>query len=594
MVLDIVNLIENNPVSKLGNAYQSKLLTKIQESFTDDQQHLFIASFYCYLNSNPKEFVIDLDNIWEWLGFSKKGNAKKTLAQHFSKDIDYKIIVLQVENNDHCGRINEKITMTVKTFKKLCMKASTKKADEIHDYFIRLEEILQETIAEESTELQKQLEASDTLLKSTEAALQSQHEKFKKLVRKKHYDTEPGQMVYVYKNDVTDANSIIRVGKTDNIKIRETHYNAANINGEIVYAKRCYNNDIMEKVCHHILDKYRVHREQEWFQIPDHIGVQVVNIAHLLMDELIPYVELLDTHDIFQKLSVVLNALREPEIQREPNPFENIYEKINTEIEEKKKRPIETQDFTVNKTLDFDSFIRDRCDIGDDLVCLKVDIYGAHKLWSRNQERNTKHSLFEHFTKNFRSGKKFYEEHNATLAVFYGLRPKEFVFSPADPENVLEIEQFVMERCKVGYTYRTSHKTLYEEFENWKQVGLGDYELDRDTKTKIRDYFNTKFFPTMVYLNSSATSSELSNNAHGVWGVTMKNDSTNVGIKLAHSLKKKLVQIDADTNTIVNTWDSLTSASKSLGLSPSSLSTDIRFKRLRDNCVLQYVEWQHQ
>jgi hypothetical protein len=38
------------------------------------------------------------------------------------------------------------------------LKAGTKKADEIHDYFIKLEEILQQTIGEECIELKNQLQ----------------------------------------------------------------------------------------------------------------------------------------------------------------------------------------------------------------------------------------------------------------------------------------------------------------------------------------------------------------------------------------------------------------------------------------------------
>ena len=38
------------------------------------------------------------------------------------------------------------------------MKAETKKADEIHEYYIKLEELLQETLNEESDELRNQLE----------------------------------------------------------------------------------------------------------------------------------------------------------------------------------------------------------------------------------------------------------------------------------------------------------------------------------------------------------------------------------------------------------------------------------------------------
>jgi hypothetical protein len=75
--LNIVNLIENNPVIKLSNTYNNKLLEKIKINFTESQQQLFVSSFYCYLNYNPNnDFVIDLDNIWKWLGFSQKIHSK--------------------------------------------------------------------------------------------------------------------------------------------------------------------------------------------------------------------------------------------------------------------------------------------------------------------------------------------------------------------------------------------------------------------------------------------------------------------------------------------------------------------------------------
>jgi hypothetical protein len=74
--LNIVKLIEDNPVTKLSNTYQGKLLNKIKETFTDNEQQLFVASFYCYLNCNQKtDFIIDLDKVWEWMGFNKKHNA---------------------------------------------------------------------------------------------------------------------------------------------------------------------------------------------------------------------------------------------------------------------------------------------------------------------------------------------------------------------------------------------------------------------------------------------------------------------------------------------------------------------------------------
>ena len=48
--LNIVELIESNPISRLTNNYHNKLILKIKDNFTDIEQQMFVASFYGYLN----------------------------------------------------------------------------------------------------------------------------------------------------------------------------------------------------------------------------------------------------------------------------------------------------------------------------------------------------------------------------------------------------------------------------------------------------------------------------------------------------------------------------------------------------------------
>jgi phage anti-repressor protein len=168
--LNIVELIETNPVTKLSTDYNVKLLSKIKEHFTDFEQHLFLTSFYCYINCDPiHDFVIDLDNIWKWLGFSQKYNAKYMLEKNFKENIDYIKISNDNANkmfaHEHSGakkdgrggHNKEIITLNINTFKKLCLKAGTKKADEIHDYYMKIEWLVQQTINEETNELKLQL-----------------------------------------------------------------------------------------------------------------------------------------------------------------------------------------------------------------------------------------------------------------------------------------------------------------------------------------------------------------------------------------------------------------------------------------------------
>ena len=52
MSVDIVNLIESNPITKFTGDYQSKLIEKVKNNFTNYEQQMFLASFYCYLKYN--------------------------------------------------------------------------------------------------------------------------------------------------------------------------------------------------------------------------------------------------------------------------------------------------------------------------------------------------------------------------------------------------------------------------------------------------------------------------------------------------------------------------------------------------------------
>jgi mannose-6-phosphate isomerase-like protein (cupin superfamily) len=61
--LNIIQLIERNPISRLSKDYESKLINKIKSNFTDTQQQIFVSSFYCFLNyDSKKDFVIDFDD----------------------------------------------------------------------------------------------------------------------------------------------------------------------------------------------------------------------------------------------------------------------------------------------------------------------------------------------------------------------------------------------------------------------------------------------------------------------------------------------------------------------------------------------------
>lgn len=226
MELDIVELIEKNPITRFNDNFRSKLIDKLRLNFNNNEQQLFLSSFYCYLNYDEEnDFVIDLNNIWKWLGFSRKEECKRVLTRHFKIDIDYKImingkIVPPIGGSVRHG-YKETILLNIKTFKKLCLKSSTKKADEIHDYFIKLEKILQDVLIEESKELQNQLQIKENLFikQMEQTELEKEEILEKTLLSQFPINT---QCVYYGKIDNKDTvgGNLIKFGNSNNLQER--------------------------------------------------------------------------------------------------------------------------------------------------------------------------------------------------------------------------------------------------------------------------------------------------------------------------------------------------------------------------------------
>lgn len=225
--LNIVELIENHPISKLTTTYNVKLLDKIKANFSDAEQQLFIGSFYCYLNYNTKkDFVVDLDNAWKWMGFSQKYNAERMLESLFVIDIDYKLFASPIggANKESClprreqkgrgGHNIKKIMMTIKCFKSLCLKAQTKKASEIHEYYLKMEEVLHEVIEEEGTELKQKMEEQKRLLDQKIEELRVTPELEKHRILLKEYGQIAGSLVYIVRIKSCDQGKyIIKIGE---------------------------------------------------------------------------------------------------------------------------------------------------------------------------------------------------------------------------------------------------------------------------------------------------------------------------------------------------------------------------------------------
>jgi hypothetical protein len=380
MSLNIIKLIEkDNQISNLSDNCENRLINKIKDNFKETDQQLFIASFYCFLKyDTKKDFVIDFDNVWKWMGFSRKGHAKTTLEKHFTIDIDYQVkntfaeTSAKVENDKPAsatsaagfekrnlggaGLNRETILLTVNTFKKFCLKAGTKKADEIHDYYIKLEELLHETVNEESNELRKQLldtkEENEKLseekskIEEEKAIIEEEKEKLiRKYVKKPKEIHKDRNVVYIMATKESVSTREYAIGKATDLNHRQDDYNHNKLHDfDVIYYKSFSCPRIMDYVESLVLSKlnkykYKCKATRDAFYLPEDCDLTTFTDVFEICSKLFEDVEEADV--IFPKATPIVDKEKERERKkkyREENK-EQIKER-ETEFRENNKEEL--------------------------------------------------------------------------------------------------------------------------------------------------------------------------------------------------------------------------------------------------------------
>ena len=269
------------------------MLNKIKDTFTDIQQQLFVSSFYCFLNyDSKKDFIVNFDHIWKWLGFSRKDHAKTVLNKNFVIDSDYKVenIIPEVSGKIEKGRPCEKIMLTVNAFKKFCLKAGTKKADEVHDYYIKLEELLHETLNEESNELRKQLEEKTFENKKSSDKIEQLNQKLH-IKNSLKVITEEKFVIYLLVAYINDRTVYI-IGKTADLTRRYRNYRLKGIliqekDVKLMYYKSCRSSSILKVVEKSVIlnmSKYLMNDCSEVFQTDEYDEKEMIDKFKKVID----------------------------------------------------------------------------------------------------------------------------------------------------------------------------------------------------------------------------------------------------------------------------------------------------------------------
>jgi T5orf172 domain len=630
--VNIVQLIEKNPLSDLSSTYQNKLINKIKQKFTNDEQKMFITSFYCYLKYKKDEFVVDLDDVWEWMGFSKKDKAKDLLEKNFEPNVHFEVLLPEErEQKNKAGKRGgfnkEKILMTVKTFKRMCLLAGTKKSQEIHEYYINLEEILHETINEETAELRKEIMYNKIKMENQHLQI---HRLTKEVERKEKKNYEAFRCVYILTNPSIPGH--IKPGKaTKGLNSRLENYISGAPLGYVVehyrpvYSKR--EETAVESFLLAALGKYRVKNEhvkgqdREWLHTVslDVVKKELDIIADFLEQRKAVHdkkfqdllskrknkTEVLDIEDendddeVEECVETDDEDNEEPDVvvESEPNKTDELTIGVESEsnnTDEPAFEPesnnnddeIEDEDApeVINNPVDFEKFLEECCIVdksNKEYFALKCELREIHFAWCKSRTRDVKKQFDKFIDTNFKSSKIFVGDQRRHVC--RGVKIKEIEYTPSGKN--LDYEQFIQEKCQVSYKNRISYIDFFHFFTEWKQESDPDYKLSSEERLTIKENLKTQFCNARV-LNT--VSKNVSKNLFGIIGVGM--EENNFGRVEGKRHNKQVGQYDIATNELLETFDSISLASHKIGIKFSTLGTHIRNKTVTNGKYYKLLE----
>jgi phage anti-repressor protein len=621
--LDIVDLIEKNPITRFHGDYKNKFIQKIQEKFTESQQHLFIGSFYCYLNYNKNDFVIDLENVWKWLGFSRKDHAKVVVTKHFIENIDYLIIQKPIENEkkiaapegseaikNRGGLNKETILFNINTFKKLCLKSNTKKADEIHNYFIKLEEIFHEVVNEESNELRLQLDQKETLIMNIKNSSEKEKEKLLKekikAVEKAIVVQFPVNTECIYVGTIENTNEanekLIKFGQTNDLSTRMRDHHTQYTRFSLIRAFRVQNKVEIENL---IKTHPKIKCQIRSIELNGKNKTEIIaydnekfttNVLLKTIKEIIEsktysidnFNKILRENDELTQTNKMLEAKvteQDAWIMKQTIELEGLHEKL-----ENQKKSIDAIDERENKnvyqnvllpedeiTKKFTEFVNSVCIVHPDAEEISVDLEGRYRLWS--QVKPTKeifHALKAYLDTRFRP-KRIQLNHG-----YMGIKLKKAEYIKKDIYS--NVETFIFQVCVFSDTGKILNSTLLFEYKNWKESVGREVRDDTTEMKEIKEYLNSSPYALKATLWIDQNSGE------GYYGVSLKQQEVSKPKSIASTGKKIEKRLISNNDVsevngrneretlVIGMWNSILAAALHEGVSAAKMSRLVKNK----------------
>jgi hypothetical protein len=266
----------------------STLMELLREELSGDEQEMFVQRFHVYLKHNAKrDFVIDFNDVWAWLGFSNGvGNAIRVLHKNLKEGQHFILLTRAPQGS---------IMLTPNGFKQFCMAANTEEARRVREYYISMEGVLLEYTRQQIATASLALQVAQLAVESArEAQIKAEADAAASAaelarMRSKIYDEVPKyDTIYIMAEQGSDRHTVVN----------STQLNAG------IYMRKTSNGKLVEDFVKHALKRYNIGNSggtEHYHSNTEHTA-DVIDIVCCVSDTLASTSEFITRLQLFAKI----------------------------------------------------------------------------------------------------------------------------------------------------------------------------------------------------------------------------------------------------------------------------------------------------
>lgn len=534
---------------------------------------MFVNHFHMYLLAKQDEFVIDLDDVYEWIGFTQKHHAKRALVRVLTENESY-IITKGNDDDGRGGHNKDVIMMTVRGFKKLCMSSGTEKGQEVREYYIAMEEIL--------------LEQTLSQVKSQQILINEQNQELIDVIANRDAledtlnsleETMNTKVLYIWQSDARHGASYhVKIGVTDNCCNRIKNFRQSSPYSRFVHQFKIPFEATCTNLEKNIID----------FMKPYSIGGECfqcsIDTVTLAMRMFLLTGELIKTHGndearLQDLLQAALKAAGVEGINAANLNSCDVAVQTDTDADNSMSLQIITnQEFKET----FDKFINERCDVHDAAEAATTAIAGAYRIWCRKPEKEAYHALLKYLRARFFETRLTTQNQDHVINGFRGVSLREVV--PTMSAVPSDVETFLFQECGFVPDGKATISDVVTEYQRWRhRLGkpVRDQQCDRkDVTDFLKDY--PLVVQTVIWAETGGKKC-----GQGYYGLQIKNQVPRPA-RAASATAKAVYKKDKITHEVLNSWSTIAKAADAEGLAPAKMSRIL--KKIDETGVVNIAE----